>query len=421
MKKNYLKLYIGIVLAILLILGSSIFWGDGTNVNEESVSSPEFVKNGKLNEKFLDDSEEYISKKYAFRNDFLELHTSLVTKVFHTSPVDNVILGENDFIYFKETLPDYMANREFTSREVFQTKKTLELMDEYVKSKNGEFMFLIAPNKKTLYDNMPYYCKKGKFQNKVLYKMANNLDNINYVDAYNLIKNQKEVLYYKTDTHWNNKGTYLVYEDIMNKLGTDVREYSKYKLQDEKIKGDLHNMLYPNREANEILEKALISKDYKYLTRTRSTEQSYIETTNPKANGSLLMFRDSFANNLIPYLSNDFKYAIYDKKTPYNFTNMDKYKSDVVILEIAERNIKLNGNEKVGFVQKIEVKGNSISGILNEKYLEDNSEIFIKSKGKVYELTPQMIDGKYGFYGYLENNIDQYELFLVNKNKVYCQ
>lgn len=101
MKKNYLKLYIGIVLAILLILGSSIFWGDGTNVNEESVSSPEFVKNGKLNEKFLDDSEEYISKKYAFRNDFLELHTSLVTKVFHTSPVDNVILGENDFIYFK--------------------------------------------------------------------------------------------------------------------------------------------------------------------------------------------------------------------------------------------------------------------------------------------------------------------------------
>lgn len=134
MKKNYLKLYIGIVLAILLILGSSIFWGDGTNVNEESVSSPEFVKNGKLNEKFLDDSEEYISKKYAFRNDFLELHTSLVTKVFHTSPVDNVILGENDFIYFKETLPDYMANREFTSREVFQTKKTLELMDEYVKS-----------------------------------------------------------------------------------------------------------------------------------------------------------------------------------------------------------------------------------------------------------------------------------------------
>ena len=53
----------------------------------------------------------------------------------------------------------------------------------------------------------------------------------------------------------------------------------------------------------------------------------------------LLMFRDSFAIELIPYLSESFSRSVYVWANKVDFSMVDEEKPDLVILEMAERHL----------------------------------------------------------------------------------
>ena len=66
-----------------------------------------------------------------------------------------------------------------------------------------------------------------------------------------------------------------------------------------------------------------------------------IITENETAGGRLLVYRDSFANALIPLLSGHFGHVRYTRgNDPFDFGAVATERPDAVILEIAERNIK---------------------------------------------------------------------------------
>ena len=173
------------------------------------------------------------------------------------------------------------------------------------------------------------------------------------------------------------------------------------------------------------------------LTKTRNHEQPYIETFNEKANGSLLMFRDSFANNLIDYFSDAYKYAIYDKSSSYNLDQMDTYNADTVIIELAQRNVSMLQENKPVFpalkrsisldemieanvAYDVNVSSDDkyciFSGNINEEYLSHNSLIYLMADGDIYEMTPQNINGQYGFYGCVEKQ-DYNDLYIIVVNE----
>ena len=52
------------------------------------------------------------------------------------------------------------------------------------------------------------------------------------------------------------------------------------------------------------------------------------------------MYRDSFANALIPYAASSFSEVRFERAVPYNTKLIDSFDADYVIVEIAERNIK---------------------------------------------------------------------------------
>ena len=229
-------------------------------------------------------------------------------------------------------------------------------------------------------------------------------------------------LYYKTDTHWNDLGAWYVYEEVMRTLGKEYDDLQRYGYEEEyTFTGDLQRMLYPLSKDNELQITFGKEAAYTFLTRTRNFEQAYIETENDSAEGSLLMFRDSFANNLIPYFSDAYQYAVYDKSVPYDLAKMETYQADTVILEIAERNVKLiqeyeprfpaperemlRGKPRSGLVQEWDIADDGdmvkITGTINPSYAEADSRIYIRTADAVYEMTPQKIGGcEYGFCGY---------------------
>ena len=367
--------------------------------------------------------DQYLSKNFGFRTQVISLYTKLQDHLFSTSFVDDVIIGEEGFLYYKDTVDDYCGTNKMSSRAIFNTSKTLELMQENINLRNGKMLFVVAPNKNSLYDYMPFYEKKSSEKSN-WERLEQELDKVFYLDSFRLFRGKDECLYYKTDTHWNDLGAYAIFEQSLTLLDKPIscKDVSN-SFKDFAMVGDLQRMLYPGAKPNESQLIVDPTPDYQLLTNTRNFEQPYIETKNADQKGSLLMFRDSFANNLIPHFSNQFQYAVYDKNIPYNLETIDKYNADTVIFEIAERNLNLiqestplflaplrsnlTSEFKKDLVKEIQFETANewikVYGVIKKNALSDDSRIYLKTNGNTYELTPQKIDGsEYGFCGYFE-------------------
>jgi len=379
--------------------------------------------------------DQYLSKNFGLRTQVISLYTKLQDNLFSTSSIDDVIIGKSGFLYYKDTVDDYCGTNKMSSRAIFNTAKTLELMQENISLHNGKMLFIVAPNKNSLYDYMPFYYKKSNEKSN-WERLEQALDNVTYLDSFQLFRSKDECLYYKTDTHWNDLGAYAIFEQALTLLDKPISNKNiSNSFDDFAIVGDLQRMLYPDAKPNESQFVVDSTPDYKLLTNTRNFEQPYIETLNPNQKGSLLMFRDSFANNLITHFSNQYQYAVYDKNIPYNLKNIDKYNADTVIIEIAERNLNLiqestplflapirnnlTGELKKDLVKEIHFETANewikVCGVINKNKLSDDSKIYLKTNTITYELTPQKTNGnEYGFCGYFEkiDSTKSVELFV---------
>lgn len=424
-KKIFFSIYIFVIIGITFCLSFFMFVDKQDSHYEVKSNIPQIIENGEINKNLSADVENYVSQNFGFRQNLMDIYTSIQINIFKKSSISQVVVGENGYLYFGDTVNDYLGLTKLTKREIFQITHTLELIQEYVEKNNGEFLLLIAPNKNSLYDYMPVNYLKINSENLVK-NFLTTLENINYIDLFDVFLAQEKELYYKTDTHWNNEGACLVYDKVLSQLDKQHDDFSKYpKKTDTNMKGDLYNMLYPLRNQNEKVITYDKPKEYKYLTKTRNHEQAYIETQNNKAKNSLVMFRDSFANNLIDFFSDAYQYAIYDKNSSYKLELIDKYNADTVIIEIAERNFKhIQENYPVflaprrlmpkGKINEIKISSQvstkledgylTYQGIIKEEYLDEESKIYLKADQTIYEMTPQMIDEKYGFYGCIPHN-----------------
>ena len=158
---------------------------------------------------------------------------------------------------------------------------------------------------------------------------------------------EHEVLYLRQDSHWNNKGAMLVYNHVLDALGKEHDSYADAAVSYSQVhRGDLAKMIYP---ADGYLEE-----DYQYDMEIRyeyislpmssdpvSVEDFRIESLNPSASDTLLMYRDSFGNTLIPIIANAFEHGYYAKSTPYPLArDIQQYSPDYVIIELVERNLR---------------------------------------------------------------------------------
>lgn len=441
MKKNCLY----ITYIVTVFLGCFVLFVTMFFKNEEIMS--EIGQDVRAeDEDYASSIDTYLSKNFGFRTDMITLYTVLQQGIFKSSAVDDVIIGENGYLFYEDTVDDYCGLNVLGQRELHNINRTLELMQEYVENQGGEMLLMVAPNKNSLYDYMPYnYIKNPNASNWEL--LRERLTTVNYLDLFTYFDGFKEELYYKTDTHWNDLGAYYVFSHSLDVLGKEQEDWlsSGYTKECNMI-GDLQQMLYPNAVHNENKIVWNMEKEYTFINRVRSFEQVYIETYNENANGSLLMFRDSFANNLIDYYSQTYQYGVYDKASAYNLYGMDTYDADTVILEIAERNLELIQESKPKFdapvgeavvgtdvedlIEELDVSVEKISGeekylvtgYINSKYADADSLIYLNVDGTVYELTPQEIGGSaYGFSGYIPTEEIRNVILIVEKDGLFVQ
>jgi len=339
-----LFILICLTLCIIPFAGMLTHATDTTTENKRMAEFPAIKENGKWNITFMQELGAYFEDHFAFRPALVSADAEIQSKAFKVSNVDTVIVGNEGWLYYTSTADDYLGRNTLSERGVANIAHNLSLVQQYVQEKGAKFLFTVAPNKNSLYgENMPYYFQKKAGNKKNIHLLETEIEkrDIAYADLFSLFQNQDEVLYLKRDSHWNNKGAMLAYHTLLEELDIPHDNYETAKvLRTKEEYGDLNKMLYP------LTAKAEWNYDYQngdsftYQTDTASVEDAWIETKSEKNNGSLLMFRDSFGNTLLPFMANAFSEAYFSKGVPQNITDyMESYHPDTVILEKVERNI----------------------------------------------------------------------------------
>lgn len=298
----------------------------------------------------------YIEEHYSFRNTFFFLNSLLHTKVLKASALpDKVILGKQHWFYYNEsnTVNDFRRMTTIDTMEMMNVVRILHSRMQWLKKRHIHFYILVPPNKERIYPEfMPsaYYPVNGVGHNRLdFYKkiltQSSPVQIIDPTDSLYVAKLKKDV-YYATDTHWNLYGGFKGYQCLMTAILKDFPSLTMMREEDFKIsdnfveEGDLASMLalnsiYKRKEYSFTFKDS--TKDLGHLTSSdiilRFDNQHILDSANLK----LLMFRDSYANYLIPFLNMHFKKAVYVWN--YEFMNqlIEEEKPDIVVFESLER------------------------------------------------------------------------------------
>lgn len=344
-KKLIVFIAICLVLCMVPSVGMVFFPTTQSTENKAMAEAPElFNDEGKFNQFILQDCGEYFADHIALRNQMIFADAKIQTELFSESNVSGVIYGKNDWLYYSSTLDDYLGRAPMSERELFNLSHNISIIEKYLAERKIDFVFTVPPNKNTLYgENMPYYYNSElDFQHNAIRLEAYLTEQkISYISLFDLFEEQDEVLYLMRDSHWNMKGACLAYNSIMDSLNIAHKDYSDVQPTVERTtNGDLNKMLYSFYGEPEKNYSYNLSQNYVYKNEVKSVEDGWIITENKDGNGTLLMFRDSFADTLIPFMSNEFETAYYSKGQP---NAMERYieedAPDCVVIEKVERNI----------------------------------------------------------------------------------
>lgn len=318
-----------------------------TSENRTLKEMPSLLKeDGTLNKEWGTEFESYFSDHFAFRQDMANAYDWLLGNGMQTSVQNDVIIGKDDWLYYTPTVEDYVNQAKITEIGAKHISHVLEMMNSYAEEHGAKFIFTSAPNKNSIYkEYMPvrYICSdEADTLTRLEYAIMDT--NVCYCPLRTVLSEQAEqsdmLLYHKWDTHWNNYGAQIAFNALMDTADVVHTDYAdvSYTIEQD-WDGDLYKMLYPtsNKKDYNIVYN---NNTYTYIGRFRSIDDLIIRTQNTTdEQQSLLMFRDSFGRALIPFLAEDFSNATFLRADHYPMDTLEQTPADVVILEIAERNL----------------------------------------------------------------------------------
>ncbi len=258
---------------------------------------------------------------------------------------NSVVCGKNNWLFYcnnndGDLISDYKALNYPTKEEINKQIKVLTKNYNYLKKKNISFIVFIAPNKGRIYSK--YLPDTIQIQNKmttdyvVEQLIASNLSfSIIYPKDELIALSNKYELYYPHDTHWNQLGAYIGYKVLLKEaFNIDSSSLDSLKIYEKTVdsKGDLVSMVKLDKYYSNIIDYQI--KEFDDVE--SKNPESYINN-NPLINKSVLVIRDSFADNLNKYLKKAFARVLLVKREEYTLEIFENFKPDIVIFESVGR------------------------------------------------------------------------------------
>ncbi|MHC4241129.1 MAG: alginate O-acetyltransferase AlgX-related protein [Planctomycetota bacterium] len=315
-----------------------------------------------------DKFESFYEDHFGFRNGLIRSHNWIRYKLFKGASYGKVFFGKGDWLFLAKsgTIADYLGQGPLTSDELDIWKNKLEQRQRWLSGKGIRYLFVIAPNKLTIYPEMlPDHVGKFKGQTRMdqLIYYLNQNSTIKLLDLRDALQEAKKtaLVYHVTDTHWTDRGGFVTYLEISKHLAQwfpDIQHLmiDNFSTAIQKHQGDLAVMLGLGEELAEECETFhfrkpqeasyvdfVINAQYPHLKQMLNNNKLAMENKN--GTYRLLFLHDSFGEHgkLKEYLSEQFSRSVCVPVTLDNSflkSITEQEKPDIVIEEIAERKLR---------------------------------------------------------------------------------
>ncbi len=320
---------------------------------------------------FFSKSEQYLLDHFGFRDFLIMRYYREIKKRFGISGMDSRVLLGNDgwFYYIAEgQLEDYLGKSRLSKNQLKEWIKERNRRYQWLKQRNIEYLLIIPPGKQTIYpehlpDGLGQINNTSRLDQLVEYHNRNPLPYLLLLQEPLLhAKSTSQPLYYKSDTHWNLRGGYIAFSNIIKVLEEKFPDASFHKnfsfgpdvirsCETDPTKCDLARMTMQHTDTSEAYATI---EEYNSCVRPHNfnrygfTNLQLKPDTPSFASGckqhdlSALIFRDSFFVALHPFMQENFKHAVYLWKD-YDQSNIEEFLKiatpDIVIEEVAERHL----------------------------------------------------------------------------------
>lgn len=310
--------------------------------------------------------DKYYSDNFSLRQLLIKSYNYLNLLVFKKSPVPEVIIGNNGWLYLGGIENDiYTGKNPLTQTELEEFRLELEYRKRYLEQKGIKFYVLIAPVKATIY---PEYMAMNSFRKRTLswgeqlhaYLKTNS--NLNVPDVVTTLESKKNIgnLYSKIDNHWNARGAFYIANHTLSNIasqlpGVDTLQinhfYSERSVTTHgNISGMLSNCTFFNdtsvhltpvggfKSVKGIKTGYPVTPNFPYVN-----EYEEVRLNKDSSKPRLLIISDSFGGAIFPYLAESFSKTtkIFDGwQYKLNEEIIEKEKPDVVILIMLESNMR---------------------------------------------------------------------------------
>jgi uncharacterized protein YlaN (UPF0358 family) len=297
---------------------------------------------------------DFPSEFSAYFEDHYLLHQQLVDMLInfrfhflHETDFPNVLIGKEDWLYYtgENNIADFECASPFTAGELQKISSRLLEWDAELSDRGIKFYVVFAPNKESIYPQyLPDNVKAGSEScriDQVMSKLASTpLSVLDLRDSLKAEARQRQV-YHRTDTHWNATGALHASREILSLIKVDfpqltIPSFEDYQEDLQPFSGDLAAFLpYDKRFVERSISLLPLTPNRAELD--QAANRMIISSIPDSPLPGALIFRDSFSNAIIPFLSEHFSRVVYAHSFSVDLDLVDNENPDIVIFELAQR------------------------------------------------------------------------------------
>lgn len=290
-------------------------------------ATPQLTWDNLLNKNFSKETESFITDHFPFRNQWLWVK-SAAEKIRLQQENNGIYNGKDGYLFEKFEEPDETAILRY-----------VESINNFkVNHPDVTMTFMLAPTSIGLYPNRLPWLAPAYSQKKVHALVEQSLtNNLSFIDGFDILApHAAESIYYRTDHHWTTYGAYLAYEYYVKQKGWQPLTLQQFeskpvshsflgsyhtKSQFTNVTPDTIEVYIPREEVttnvyiadddqtmNSMYVDHYLEKKDQYSYFLGGVHALMTITTNLNSQQlkqeKLLVIKDSYAHNMLPFLTN---------------------------------------------------------------------------------------------------------------------
>jgi hypothetical protein len=222
MNRTLVVVFLAMVTLPLAGTVAGIDGGDPEAENRELASFPHWDGTWKSIVGYPDAFSRWFEDHFAGRAHLVRWSGEIRLFGLGVSPAETVIAGRNGWLYYADDggVDDYANETPLSDGEVRAWHQAIVRTNDWLRRRNIAYVFTIPPDKHVIYpEHIPAGVQRVRGESRmdqVFATLAQTM--VNVVDLRPALERDKpqERIYYLTDTHWNDRGAFIAYQQIID-------------------------------------------------------------------------------------------------------------------------------------------------------------------------------------------------------------